>query len=169
MKKLLIIVVMFFLLFTTAYALELPAKDYQTTWCKQRRGTTGYVLDDKTRVDCLLDDYAIKFVFAEKWAEAVGQSLYYGLKTNRKAGVVLIMEDPAKESKYLDMLNELAKKYDIKVWAVTSTSTTSKSLSSGKDFTTKMPGHMECTTECYLYDNNGKCIGTYRSCTWVWD
>ena len=38
--------------------------------------------------------YAVEFDFAEKWAEAVGQALYYALKTGKKPAVVLIMEDP---------------------------------------------------------------------------
>ena len=67
-------------------------KDYQEVWCKQAGGITEYVLDDGARVDCLTDEYAIEFDFASKWAEAVGQSLYYALKTEKEPGIVLILE-----------------------------------------------------------------------------
>lgn len=51
-----------------------------------------YKLEDNTRVDCLTPDYAVEFDFASKWAESIGQSLYYAQKTKRKPAVVLIMQ-----------------------------------------------------------------------------
>ena len=62
---------------------------------------------------------AIEFDFAQKWAESIGQSLYYGLCTGKNSGIVLIMENPQKDIKYLNRLNEVAKKYNIKVWTIT--------------------------------------------------
>jgi len=47
-------------------------------------------LPDRTRVDCLTDDYAIEYDFSNKWAEAIGQALHYGLMTGKHPGVVLI-------------------------------------------------------------------------------
>ena len=44
-----------------------------------------------TRVDCLAKDYAIEFDFAKKWAESVGQSLYYSKMTGKAPAVVLIL------------------------------------------------------------------------------
>lgn len=32
-----------------------------------------------------------------------------------------------------------------------------------------IPGCMCCKDECIAYDSNGKCIKTYRSCTWDFD
>lgn len=94
-------------------------KEYQNKWCKANKGTAEYILNDKTRIDCLTKDYAIEFDFASKWAESIGQSLYYALSTNKNAGVVLIMENPQKDEKYLLRLQEVAKKYNIKVWTMT--------------------------------------------------
>lgn len=92
MKKLFTISIIF-ILFLPAYAAHLyKEKEYQEVWCKQAGGVTEYVLDDGARVDCLTDEYAIEFDFAPKWAEAVGQSLYYALKTVKKPGIVLIIE-----------------------------------------------------------------------------
>lgn len=93
-------------------------KEYQKAWCERRGGVLEYVLDDGARVDCLLPDYAVEFDFCSKWAESIGQALYYALKTGRKAGVVLIMENPEKEGQYVKRLKAVAEKYDITVWVV---------------------------------------------------
>ena len=54
---------------------------------------TVSILWDMTRVDCLAKDYAIEFDFAKKWAESIGQSLYYAKMTGKKPAVVLILTD----------------------------------------------------------------------------
>ena len=92
-------------------------KFYQEQWCVEHSGVMEYRLDDRTRVDCLTDEYAIEFDFAAKWAESVGQSLYYALMTGKRPGVVLIMEGDD-DDRFLDRLNSLAVKYNIKVWTV---------------------------------------------------
>jgi hypothetical protein len=33
----------------------------------------------------------------------------------------------------------------------------------------RLNGHMECVKECCTWDNQGKCIGYWTSCTWVFD
>lgn len=71
---------------------RLPEKAYQEQWCKGR-GQVEYVLPDKTRCDCLTSTHAVEFDFGSKWAEAIGQSLYYSLQTGKRAGIVLILED----------------------------------------------------------------------------
>ncbi|MBS4759135.1 MAG: hypothetical protein KHX03_00350 [Clostridium sp.] len=94
-------------------------KEYQNQWCKANKGLTEVTLPDSVRVDCVTDEYAIEFDFAYKWAESIGQSLYYSHCTGKKAGVVLIMEKPQKDMKYFERLNAVAKKYNIKVWTMT--------------------------------------------------
>ena len=53
--------------------------------------------------------------------EAIGQALYYSAMINKPPAVVLIMENPnrAREQKYLDRLNVVAKKYGITVFIMT--------------------------------------------------
>ena len=89
-------------------------KEYQTAWCAEASGITEYVLDDRTRVDCMTEEYAIEFDFGPKWAEAIGQSLYYAMKTGKKPGVVLILEFEGEQ--YVKRLQVVANKYHIKVW-----------------------------------------------------
>ena len=112
-----------FLIISLAYSQSVFAhyyleKEYQNQWCKAHNGETEVRLSDRTRIDCLTEEYAIEFDFATKWAESIGQSLYYANCTGKKAGVVLIIENPQKDYKYLDRLNNVANKYNIKVWTI---------------------------------------------------
>ncbi len=93
-------------------------KDYQEAWCSGK-GVSEFVLPDKTRVDCLTDTHAIEFDWANKWAEAIGQSLYYSFATNKKAGVVIILKSE-KDKKHLTKLYSVIEhnKLDIDVWVV---------------------------------------------------
>lgn len=118
MKKLIIFLSIFILCSPAKAKHAFLEKDYQKAWCDSNSGTTEFVLDDKTRVDCLTEDYAIEFDFAKKWAESIGQSLYYSIKTNKQPGVVLILENPEKEQAYIDRLMSVAKQYKINVWTM---------------------------------------------------
>lgn len=112
MKRFLIISILFI-----ASLVSAGEKEYQEAWCDKANGIMEYVLDDRTRVDCLTEEYAIEFDFAKKWAEAIGQALHYSIKTGKKPGVVLIMKD-RKDDKYLKRLKAVSERYDIKVWTV---------------------------------------------------
>ena len=102
-------------------------KVYQEHFCKAYGGVTEYKLKDKTRVDCLLQDYAIEVDFASKWAESIGQSLHYALQTSKKPAVLLIMEDKKKDQKYLDRLENVSKRHNINIWIIDKTFTITKS------------------------------------------
>lgn len=69
-------------------------RDFQEAWCGNK-GETEVVLSDRTRVDCLTASHAIEFDWASKWAEAIGQSLYYAIQTQKRAGIVLILKKPS--------------------------------------------------------------------------
>jgi len=67
---------------------------YVSQWCSDDFGKREFVLWDSTRVDCLTKDYAIEFDFAKKWAESIGQALYYAKMTGKKPAVALILTHP---------------------------------------------------------------------------
>ena len=90
---------------------------YQVQWCNKEGGVTEYVLSDKARVDCLTKDYAVEFDFASKWAESIGQSLYYAKMTNKKPAIVLIMEANSDEI-YYKRAKKVADEYDIKLYTM---------------------------------------------------
>ncbi len=96
---------------------KLNEKWYQQRWCDQKDGRVEVYLKDKTRCDCLTDDYAIEVDFARKWAEAVGQSLHYSKMTGEQAGILLIVEGN-KDKKYLSRLESVIDYHNlpITVW-----------------------------------------------------
>lgn len=79
---------------------------YVNQWCTSDFGRKEAVLWDMTRVDCLAKDYAVEFDFAKKWAESVGQALYYAKMTGRKPAVTLILTSPA-DYKYVKRIERL--------------------------------------------------------------
>jgi len=81
-------------------------KFYQERWCEANGGQTEVVFPDKTRCDCVTREHAIEFDFGTKWAESIGQALYYSIQTGKKAGIVLILEKPG-DDRYWDRLNKI--------------------------------------------------------------
>ena len=68
---------------------------------KEIGGEKEYRLDDGTRVDLLFENKACEIDWASKWAEGIGQSIYYGLKTERPPLVILLCKKDGWE-KYRD-------------------------------------------------------------------
>ena len=64
---------------------------YVSQWCTADFVWKEAVFWDMTRVDCLAKDYAIEFDFAKKWAESIGQALYYSKMTGKKPAVAIIL------------------------------------------------------------------------------
>lgn len=96
----------------------LAERAYQTQWCAKKGGVTEFTLPDRTRVDCVTDEYAVEVDFAIKWAEAVGQALYYSVRTEKKPGILLIMEQES-DARYLDRLRAVTDRLGITVWTIT--------------------------------------------------
>ena len=95
MKK----IALFFVLIFLFPSLTLAKRDhaerwYQEQWCAAHEGQVEVVLPGGTRCDCLTGTHAIEFDFGSNWSEAVGQSAYYALQTQKKAGIFLILESP---------------------------------------------------------------------------
>lgn len=119
MKKTLLTLILFSVLLSVAGAQTLhKEKEYQKAWCDAHCGQQEVILPDKTRVDCLTDTHAIEFDFAHKWAESIGQALYYAQATNKKAGIVLIVENGQKDEKYIKRLCAVSERYNITVWLI---------------------------------------------------
>ncbi len=93
---------------------------YQRLWCSRAGGRAEYVLPDRTRVDCLTDEYAVEVDFAPKWAEAIGQALYYASVTGKTPAVLLIMERPT-DARYLLRLERVAATTKFHIMTITPT------------------------------------------------
>jgi len=92
---------------------------YQKAWCLRSGGQVEVVLPDKTRADCITETHAIEFDFGRKWAEAIGQALYYSIQTGKQPGIVLILEKE-KDYKFWIRLNTVIDHFGLKVktWKV---------------------------------------------------
>jgi hypothetical protein len=93
MKK--IFVVTLFLMFhSTIYGNNLSEADYRDHYCDLANGQTEVYLQDRdggVYCDCLTEHYAVEVEFANKWAEAIGQSLYYAYLSDKSPMILLIM------------------------------------------------------------------------------
>lgn len=71
------------------------------------------------RVDLMTEDYAIEVELAPEWKESIGQALWYGLQSNKKPGIVIVMRQRS-DYKYVQMLYSTLRyagiQNSIKVW-----------------------------------------------------
>jgi hypothetical protein len=96
-----------------------PEKEYQRDWCAEARGHAEIRLPDGTRADCITRTHAIEFDFGQKWAESIGQALYYSMQTGKRAGIVLILER-IEDRKFWIRLNSIVEfqKLPIDTWKI---------------------------------------------------
>ena len=85
-------------------------KDYVEKYCN---GQKEYKVNN-ARIDCLTDFVAYEFDYASKWYEAIGQSLYYGILTQRESGIYLIVRDD-KDYKYIGRAKLVCDVYEIRL------------------------------------------------------
>ena len=92
---------------------------YQYAWCSAHNGIMEYQNKDLTRVDCLTDTHAVEFDFANKWHESIGQALHYSVMTEKRAKVVLILDEPKAQMTYYKRVKRIGKKYNFDTEYVT--------------------------------------------------
>lgn len=89
-------------------------------WCREHKGETDAILQDRTRCDCLTWNRSIKMQFrSDKWRESIGTVLHYTLQTGLRGGIVLILESE-KDLHHWIRLNSTIKLYDLPIdtWKV---------------------------------------------------
>jgi hypothetical protein len=113
MKILLAFAILYLATLVPGLAQAKTESEYVQEWCT---GAIEYRLEDRTRVDCLTEEYAIEADYARKWAEAVGQSLYYAEMTGLKPGILIILGED--ETRYLERLITTiqATRVKVRVW-----------------------------------------------------
>ncbi len=89
---------------------------YQEKYCSTVDGLVEYILPDRARIDCLTETEAIEVDFAHKWAESIGQSLYYANMTGRNPAVLLIVNE--KSVKYVTRFHNATMNMDIKLYTI---------------------------------------------------
>lgn len=91
-----------------------PERYYQELYANQVGGQVEVTAPDDSRCDILTEDLAIEADFADKWAEAIGQSLSYGFQFNRKPAILLIMEKKEDARHYI-RLGSLIRHYTLEI------------------------------------------------------
>ena len=88
---------------------------YQHEFAVAIDGQTEVRLANGTRADIVTDKYAIEVDFGAKWAEAIGQSLSYGIELKKQAGILLVIKGED-EIRFLERLMPVAVQHGIQVW-----------------------------------------------------
>jgi hypothetical protein len=83
---------------------------------RKYRAKTEVRLEDGTRCDLVNDTYAIECEYPDKWAEAIGQSLYYGIQLNKKPAILFLIKDVPREAKFVRRCKVVAKQHEIEVF-----------------------------------------------------
>lgn len=79
-------------------------------------GVVEYRLWDGTRVDLLTNTHAIEADWSYKWAEAIGQSLYYAAVTDKQPGIILLVKSYTQEASYIYRCQTVCKQRGITLW-----------------------------------------------------
>lgn len=98
---------------TVANAQRAQVEDYYNEiWCTENGGQIEVMTEQGTRVDCLLDGYAVEADFDTKWAEGLGQALHYSAEFDRRGAVLLIVQnhDGSDRSRYIERLSSTIEK-----------------------------------------------------------
>lgn len=115
MKKLLLMIAL--VLFSVSVFSQTKQREsyYQHEFAVIMNGQTEVRLANGTRADIVTDKYAIEVDFGAKWAEAVGQSLSYGIELKKQAGILLVLSGED-EIRFLERLMPVAVEHGIQVW-----------------------------------------------------
>lgn len=93
---------------------------HETRWTEHLAARIGgeaeVVLMDGSRVDILRMGWAVEVDRAARWAEAIGQSLYYAELTGREPAVILLVADPAGEKLLLLRAHIACRRAGVTLW-----------------------------------------------------
>ena len=115
MKKFLLMIAL--VLFSVSVFSQTKQREsyYQHEFAVALGGQTEVRLANGTRADIVTDKYAIEVDFGAKWAEAIGQSLSYGIELKKQAGILLVLKGD-EEIRFLERLMPVAIQHGIQVW-----------------------------------------------------
>lgn len=97
------ILFLFFLIPTVLFSQKMSEAQYIRIINKMLQGQEEYRVTSGW-VDILTATHAIEVERAHKWKQSIGQALWYGLQTEKKPGIILLIEQ-ASDYKYFIQLN----------------------------------------------------------------
>ena len=73
-------------------------------------------MPDRSKCDIVTEEYAIEVEWASNWKAGIGHALNYAFQSNKKAGIVLIVEKPTDSIRLMSVIQH----YDlpIDVWVI---------------------------------------------------
>lgn len=78
---------------------------YSKKIAEELGGEAEFRTPDGSRVDILTDTTAYEVEWVYNWESAIGQSIFYGMTTNKDPGVILLLKgDPLERADYLRCL-----------------------------------------------------------------
>ena len=93
--------------------------DFVAKFCHAREGQIEKSLPHRRRADCVTESHAIEGDFAHKWEEAYSQSQQYARGADKKAGILLILENEKDEVYIKELCARIADQQDpIDVFAI---------------------------------------------------
>lgn len=111
-----LIIAVFLLLCLAAFAAAETEVEICRRLAPKYGARTEVRLPDAARVDLLTDTEAIEVDYAKKWAEAIGQSLYYGLATGKKPAIILLTRDTNRDRKAIFRCTAVCQRYAIHLY-----------------------------------------------------
>lgn len=87
---------------------------YQKIAAEKYNGEIEVSMPDRTRCDIITETHAIEVDFADKWGEAIGQSLNYAFQSNKKAGILLILEN-REDEKHLIRVQSIIEHFNLPI------------------------------------------------------
>lgn len=97
----------------------LPEPHYQAIAAKALSGETEVTMGDRTRCDIVTATHAIEVDWNSKWGESIGQSLNYAFQTNKRGGIILIIDTPT-DTKEAIRVNSIIRHYELPItlWVI---------------------------------------------------
>jgi len=86
---------------STAFGQHLNEAEVVSAIAEKYEAQVEVKLWDNTRVDLLSATHAYEVDWAYKYAEGVGQALYYGCITERRPGLILLVKDLMQEQRFI--------------------------------------------------------------------
>ena len=87
---------------------------YQKIAAEKYGAESEVTMPDGTRCDLVTEKHAIELDFADKWGEAIGQSLNYAFQSNKRAGILLILESKGDE-KHLIRVQSIIEHFELPI------------------------------------------------------
>lgn len=114
-KKICILSSLLLFISLSVFAEKRPESYYCDIAAKALKGETEVTMPDRSRCDIVTEDYAIEVEAAGSF-ECIGQSLNYAFQSDKKAGIVLMVDKPTDSIRLMSVIRHY--ELPITVWSL---------------------------------------------------